>query len=70
MRLLLDTRAFLWWVFDDARLSPVARDLIGDPAAEILFGAVSGWKIAIKALTGRLGPARGRAGLRPGAGAP
>ena len=54
MRLLLDTHAFLWWVFDDARLSPAARDLIADPAAEILFSAVSAWEIAIKARTGRL----------------
>ncbi len=54
MRLLLDTHAFLWWVFDDARLSPSARDLIADPAAEILFSTVSAWEIAIKARTGRL----------------
>ena len=54
MRLLLDTHAFLWWVFDDPRLSSAARDLIADPAAEILFSAVSGWEIAIKARTGRL----------------
>ena len=54
MRLLLDTHAFLWWVLDDARLSPAARDLIADPSAEILFSAVSAWEIAIKARTGRL----------------
>jgi PIN domain nuclease of toxin-antitoxin system len=54
MRLLLDTHAFLWWIFDDPRLSPAARDLIADPAAEILFSAVSDWEIAIKSRTGRL----------------
>ena len=54
MRLLLDTHAFLWWVFDDPRLSSAARDLIAEPAAEILFSAVSAWEIAIKARTGRL----------------
>ena len=54
MRLLLDTHAFLWWIFDDPRLSPTARDLIADPAAEILFSAVSAWEVAIKARTGRL----------------
>ena len=54
MRLLLDTYAFLWWIFDDPRLSPTARDLIADPAAEILFSAVSAWEVAIKARTGRL----------------
>ena len=54
MRLLLDTHVFLWWVFDDPRLSSAARDLIADPAAEILFSAVSGWELAIKARTARL----------------
>ena len=54
MRLLLDTHAFLWWVFDDPRLSTAARNLIATPDAEILFSTVSAWEIAIKARTGRL----------------
>ena len=54
MRLLLDTNAFLWWVLDDSRLSTTARELIADPATEVLFSTVSGWEIAIKARTGRL----------------
>ena len=54
MRLLLDTHAFLWWIFDDPRLSPSARTLIADPPAEILFSVVSAWEIAIKSRTGRL----------------
>ena len=54
MRLLLDTHAFLWWVLDDSRLSTTARELIADPATEVLFSTVSGWEIAIKARTGRL----------------
>ena len=54
MRLLLDTHAFLWWVLDDPRLSTTGRELIADPATEVLFSAVSGWEIAIKARTGRL----------------
>jgi PIN domain nuclease of toxin-antitoxin system len=54
MRLLLDTHAFLWWVFDDPKLSPAARDLIADPAAEILFSVVNAWEIVIKARAGRL----------------
>ena len=54
MRLLLDTHAFLWWVLDDPRLPASARALIGDAATEVLFSAVSGWEIAIKARTGRL----------------
>jgi PIN domain nuclease of toxin-antitoxin system len=54
MRLLLDTHAFLWWVFDDPKVSPAARDLIADPAAEILFSVVNAWEIVIKARAGRL----------------
>lgn len=54
MRLLLDTHAFLWWIFDDPRLSSTARALIADPSAEILFSVVSAWEIAIKSRTGRL----------------
>ena len=54
MRLLLDTHAFLWWIFDDPGLSSTARDLIAGPSTEILFSVVSAWEIAIKARTGRL----------------
>ena len=54
MRLLLDTHAFLWWIFDDPRLSSTARTLIADPSAEILFSVVSAWEIAIKYASGRL----------------
>ncbi len=32
MRLLLDTHSFLWFVLNDARLSPTARALIEAPA--------------------------------------
>jgi PIN domain nuclease of toxin-antitoxin system len=54
MRLLLDTHAFLWWIFDDPKLSSPARDAISHPATEVLFSVVSAWEIAIKARAGRL----------------
>lgn len=54
MRVLLDTHAFLWWVLEDRRLSPVARDLIADPDTDVLVSPVSAWEIAIKAGDGRL----------------
>ena len=54
MRALLDTHAFLWWVTDDYRLSPQARNIIDDGRNEIYFSAASGWEIAIKARLGRL----------------
>ncbi len=54
MRALLDTHAFLWWMTDDARLSALARETIGDGANEIYVSAATGWEMAIKARLGRL----------------
>lgn len=54
MKCLLDTHAFLWWITDSDRLSPRARQLIGDGENEIFFSAASGWEIAIKVGLGRL----------------
>ena len=54
MRVLLDTHAFLWWVLEDQRLSPVARETITDPGIDVLVSPVSAWEIAIKAADGRL----------------
>lgn len=53
MRLLLDTQAFLWFVLNDARLSPTARTLLVDPANELLFSPASYWEIAIKVSIGK-----------------
>jgi PIN domain nuclease of toxin-antitoxin system len=44
---LVDTHAFLWFVFDDERLSARAADLIGD-SEQIVLSAVSLWEIAAK----------------------
>lgn len=54
MRLLLDTHALLWWLNDDGALGPQARDLIADPANEILVSTVSFWEIVVKARIGKL----------------
>jgi PIN domain nuclease of toxin-antitoxin system len=54
MRVLLDTHTFLWWIDNDAQLSARAREVIGDGANALLFSAVSGWEIAIKAHLGKL----------------
>jgi len=54
MRILLDTHAFLWWVNNDAQLSPKARSLIEDVSNEIMVSTVSGWEIAIKSQIGKL----------------
>jgi PIN domain nuclease of toxin-antitoxin system len=49
MKVLLDTHAFLWWITDDPRLSPRAREIIADGANVLFLSAPSGWEIAIKA---------------------
>ena len=54
MNLLLDTHVFLWWIADDTRLSPRARDIIGDGQNALFLSAASGWEIAIKARLGKL----------------
>jgi PIN domain nuclease of toxin-antitoxin system len=54
MRALLDTHVFLWWITDDAQLSPAARSIIQDADSELYLSAVSAWEIAIKAQSGRL----------------
>ena len=54
MRVLLDTHAFLWWLDGDERLSPAARDLIGDIANVVFVSAASAWEIATKARLGKL----------------
>ena len=54
MRLLLDAHALLWWLADDPSLDRHARDLIADPANEVIVSAVTVWEIAIKRAIGKL----------------
>lgn len=54
MRVLLDTHAFLWWITEDRRLSPRAREVMTDGGNDLLLSAASGWEIAIKASLGRI----------------
>ena len=51
---LLDTHAFLWFVFDDPRLSSRAAEIIEDPANRKLLSMASLWEIVIKAQIGKL----------------
>ena len=48
MRILLDTNVFLWIISEDARLSPVARDLFLDGKNVPLLSIASVWEIMIK----------------------
>ena len=54
MSFILDTHAFLWWITDDARLSPRARDLIRNADNDVFLSIASAWEIAIKTQLGRL----------------
>ncbi|MGI8595562.1 MAG: type II toxin-antitoxin system VapC family toxin [Solirubrobacteraceae bacterium] len=52
MTLLLDAHAFLWWVFEDRRLSRQARAAIAENPC--LVSASTVWEIAIKRAAGKL----------------
>lgn len=54
-RVLLDTHAFLWFVFDDPRLSARAGEVFEDADVEKLLSIASVWEIVIKAQLGKLG---------------
>lgn len=59
MRLLLDTHAFLWWVFADPKLSRRARTAIDDDVENnVVVSAASAWEIATKYRIGKLPDAR------------
>jgi PIN domain nuclease of toxin-antitoxin system len=53
MKLLLDTHLLLWASGLPSQLSPLARELIGDPANELFFSAANLWEISIKKGLGR-----------------
>ncbi len=55
MRLLLDTHAFLWWVFGDSKLSRQARQALADDETnEGFVSAASAWEITTKFRIGKL----------------
>lgn len=54
MKLLLDTHAFLWYVWGAPELSASAAALIDDPNNEKFLSVASLWELAIKVSTGKL----------------
>jgi PIN domain nuclease of toxin-antitoxin system len=54
MHVLLDTQAFLWWVFADNRLSRRASKIIADANSECMISLASAWELAIKAANGKI----------------
>lgn len=52
-RLLIDTKAFLWWKEDNPRLSLHAREAIA--GADLVFvSSASAWEVAIKSSLGKI----------------
>ncbi len=54
LKFLLDTHTLLWWLFDDPRLSAAAREIVAEPANEILVSAATAWEVATKHRLGKL----------------
>lgn len=52
--MILDTHVFLWWLFDDSRLSQRLRHAISDPSLSILVSSASVWEITTKYRLGKL----------------
>jgi len=71
VRLLLDTRAALWWLTDEQRLTAAAAAHIDDPTVDLFVSAVVVWEMSIKRSIGKLdtpgeiGPALASGGARP-----
>lgn len=51
--MLLDTHLLLWAASAPERLSNTARDLLLDPANQLVFSAASLWEVSIKRALGR-----------------
>jgi PIN domain nuclease of toxin-antitoxin system len=54
MRLLLDTHALLWALYDHPRLGTRARELFSAPQEQLFVSVVSAWEMAIKKSLGKL----------------
>ena len=54
MRLLLDTRALIWWLAGDDALSARARSAIGDEGNSVAVSAASAMEISTKFRIGKL----------------
>jgi PIN domain nuclease of toxin-antitoxin system len=54
VKLLLDTRTLLWWLFDLPQLRPPAREAIANPDNQVYVSAVSALEIATRQAIGTL----------------
>lgn len=53
MTFLLDTQLLLWAAGNPGRLSAESRDLLTDPATQLMFSTASIWEVVIKNALGR-----------------
>ncbi len=53
-RYLLDTHAFIWWIEDSPKLSPVANNTISKLENKCYLSLASVWEMAIKISLGKL----------------
>ena len=53
MIFLLDTHLLLWAAGNPGRLSAESRDLLTDPATQLMFSTASIWEVVIKNALGR-----------------
>lgn len=56
MKLLLDTHTTIWWLDCPERLGRRGRQLIEEPANEVLISAIIPWEIAIKMNSRKMPP--------------
>lgn len=63
--MILDTHVFLWWLFDDRRLSDRLRERLADAAQDVFVSSASVWEIATKYRLGKLAQAAEVAGDVP-----
>lgn len=54
MRLLLDTHALIWWLYDYRRIPPRIHDLVVISATDVYVSAVSAWEIGVELRLGKL----------------
>lgn len=54
MKILLDTHALVWWIFNEPQLCPIARQEIIDFKNIIYVSSASAWEIATKYRIGKM----------------
>jgi PIN domain nuclease of toxin-antitoxin system len=54
VKILLDTNALIWWLRDDPKLGPRARQLIADKESELFVSVISLWEVTMKWRVGKM----------------